>query len=307
MEKKFNEYYEFISKQLSPDVVQKIFSGFSKKRPTTFRLNLLKGDSDFLINELKKENINYKKSSYIPNSYFSYNLTEQHALRLDVVKKGYIYLQSFSSMVPAYLMDPHEDEKILDMTAAPGGKTTLMCSLSKNKAEIYANELDKIRYQRLLYNIETSGAKVECINKRGEILYKDYEDFFDKVLLDAPCSAEGRFQIKDEHSISAWSKKLVENSQSLQLKLAVSALRTLKKGGTFVYSTCTLNKKENEEIFQNLAEYFSIEDTDVHPLLNRLPNIQIEKLILNSRKISIYRLLPSEFFEGFTLAKVRKL
>ena len=68
-----------------------------------------------------------------------------------------------------------------------------------------------------------------------------------------------------------------------------------------------LNKKENEEIFQNLAEYFSIEDTDVHPLLNRLPNIQIEKLILNSRKISIYRLLPSEFFEGFTLAKVRKL
>ena len=78
------------------------------------------------------------------------------------------------------------------------------------------------------------------------------------------------------------SKKLVENSQSLQLKLAVSALRTLKKGGTFVYSTCTLNKKENEEILKNLAEYFSIEDTDVHPLLNRLTNIQIEKLILKT-------------------------
>jgi 16S rRNA C967 or C1407 C5-methylase (RsmB/RsmF family) len=307
MEKKFNEYYEFISKQLSPDVVQKIFSGFSKKRPTTFRLNLLKGDGNFIINELNKEKINYKKSSYIPDSYFSYNLTEQHALRLDVVRKGYIYLQSFSSIVPAYLIDPEEDEKILDMTAAPGGKTTLMCSLSQNKAKIYANELDKIRYQRLLYNIETSGANVQCLNKRGEYLYKEYENFFDKVLLDAPCSGEGRFQIKDEDSISAWSKKLVENSQSLQLKLAISALRTLKKGGTFVYSTCTLNKKENEEVFQKLAESFCIEDTDTHPLLNRLPNIHIENIIFNSRKISIYRLLPSEFFEGFSFAKVRKL
>ena len=118
-----------------------------------------------------------------------------------------------------------------------------------NEGYILANELDKIRCERLKYNIEKQGAEIiEVINGRGEKIGDKYPETFDKVLLDTPCSGEGRFIVNRVATYRDWSPKTVNGLSKLQKKLITSAYKALKPNGIMVYSTCTLNQEENELI-----------------------------------------------------------
>ncbi|WDC84105.1 RsmB/NOP family class I SAM-dependent RNA methyltransferase [Caloramator sp. mosi_1] len=189
--------------------------------------------------------------------------------KLDIYKEGYIYIQSLPSMIPPLVLDPKNGEKVLDMTAAPGSKTTQMAAMMNNEGYILANELDKIRCERLKYNVELQGASiVEVVNGRGEQLGDKYPEEFDKVLLDSPCSGEGRFNIKDVKTYRFWSPKEVNRLSNLQKKLMLSAYKALKKGGIMVYSTCTLNRKENEEVLEWALNNLDIEILDIDLNIN---------------------------------------
>ena len=133
-------------------------------------------------------------------------------------EKGYIYLQSLSSMIPPIVLNPKPKKKILDLTAAPGSKTTQLSAIMENQGYILANELDKIRCERLKYNVDMQGAKiVEVVNGRGEKIGEKYQKMFDKVLLDAPCSGEGRFCARNVMSYRNWSLKTVKDLSKLVL------------------------------------------------------------------------------------------
>ena len=133
------------------------------------------------------------------------NANEKNIQKLDIYQKGYIYIQSLPSMVPPLILNPKEGDKVLDVTAAPGSKTTQIANLINGKVSILANELDKMRYEKLKYNVELQGANiVEVINSRGERLGEKYQEQFDKVLLDTPCSGEGRFTAYDVQSYKVW-------------------------------------------------------------------------------------------------------
>lgn len=127
------------------------------------------------------------------------------------------------------------------------------------KGHILANELDKLRCERLKYNVQSQGAEiVDVINGRGEKIGDLYPEQFDKVLLDTPCSGEGRFTIYNVQSYKTWSPKTVNDLTKMQRKLFKSAFNALKSNGTLVYSTCTLNKQENEEILQWALDNFNV-------------------------------------------------
>lgn len=311
MEKFFENYYKFISDQFASSVSQKIVNGFNKKRFTTFRINTLKANSEDIIEDilyrLRKEKIEFKKSSFLKNAFYFLNLNERKALKLPIVNEGLIYLQSFSSMIPAYLIDPEEKEKILDITAAPGSKTTLLSALSNNKAIIYANEKDKIRYERLKYNIALLGCNVNLINEKAEKLGERFTKIFDKVLVDAPCSGEGRFLQNDKSTYFNWSEKEVEKNYILQKKILNSALKTLKEGGLCVYSTCTLNKIENEKVLAEILQNYEIKIIKDIELFNNIPDVYIEYIDIRNLRLPVYRILPSEYFEGFTIILFTKL
>ena len=126
-----------------------------------------------------------------------------------------------------------------------------MAAMMNNHGYILANELDGLRCERLKYNVDKLGARiVEVSNGRGEVLGKKYENTFDKVLLDAPCSGEGRFLATDARTYRSWSEKTVKELAKLQRKLLKSAVTALKPGGEMVYSTCTLNRNTRSSVFK---------------------------------------------------------
>ena len=203
------------------------------------------------------------------------------------------------------VLNPKEGEKVLDLTAAPGSKTTQMAATMNNNGQIVANELDKIRCERLKYNVNTQGASiVEVVNGRGELLGREYEDYFDKVLLDAPCSGEGRFDARSVITYQNWSEKTVRDLAKLQKKLFKSAYTALKQGGIMVYSTCTLNKEENEMVLEWALENLNVKLLDINiEIKDKIPAFSDRK---NSSINKAIRILPSKTMEGFFVAKFVK-
>ena len=286
-------------------ISDKILSGMIENRYTTMRVNTLKYDINSLKKNLEDNKIEFKSVPWYEDALIILNANENILQSLDLYKNGYIYLQSLSSMIPPLVLEPKENEKILDLTAAPGSKTTQIAALMKNKGYILANELDKIRCEKLKYNINLQGVKIcEVINNKGEELGDNYINQFDKVLLDTPCSGEGRFLIEDKKTYENWSTSEVDKLVKLQKELFTSAYKALKPEGILVYSTCTLNKNENEGVLNWAINKYNLEiekiNMDIKNSLNGITkgyNKQLKNAI---------RVLPNKEQEGFFVAKIIK-
>lgn len=299
------EFMEFLYEKYTPIKVDQILLGMTPERNTTLRVNTLKYDIQSLMKYFKEKNIKFERVPWYKEALIIKNSNEKQIQKLDIYEKGYIYIQSLSSMIPPLVLNPNQGEKILDLTAAPGSKTTEIATLMNNKGYILANELDKIRFERLIYNIEKQGAKIiEVINERGEKIGDKYPEAFDKILLDTPCSGEGRFIINSVATYRDWSPKKVKELSKLQKKLFASAYKALKPNGIIVYSTCTLNQEENEFILDWALKNFDIKLMDIELEIKDAQfgfNDNLEKSINKA-----IRILPSKETEGFFVAKLKK-
>lgn len=300
-EKFIDELYEMYS----PVTVDKILLGMTDDRYLTLRVNSIKYNIYDLMKYFRERNIKFERVPWYADALVIKNAREKDIQKLDIYEKGFVYFQSLSSMVPPLALNPQKGEKVLDMTAAPGSKTTEMAALMGNDGEILANELDKIRCERLRYNVQVQGAEiVTVINRRGEKLGDEYVEQFDKVLLDAPCSGEGRFVATKVQTYRGWSEKTVNDLVKLQKKLFESAYKALKHGGLMVYSTCTINRYENEGVLDWALENFDIK------LLN--VGLEIKDVIpgdcagLNRDVSKAIKILPSKSMEGFFVALIYK-
>ena len=301
------EFIEKLYENFTPLTVDRILSGMSGERSTTLRVNTLKSNIHEIMSILKENGIKFDRVSWYNDALILKDISEKQLQKLDIYNEGYIYLQSLSSMVPSLALNPIEGEKVLDLTAAPGSKTTQMAAMMKNTGYILANELDALRCERLRYNIEKQGVNiVEVLNGRGEVIGKKYENYFDKVLLDAPCSGEGRFLGIDPKTYRGWSERTVNELSKLQKKLFKSAYQALKPGGDLVYSTCTLNREENENIIE-----WALDTSNEMKIKTETINLNIKNIVdLNSENIEVkkaIKIIPSRETEGFFIAKLKKL
>ena len=290
----------------SPGTVDNILRGIAEKRFTTLRVNNLKYNIQDLMKYFKDINIKFDRVLWYKDALVIKNANEKDLQKLEIYKEGKIYLQSLPSMIPPLVLAPAEGDRVLDLTAAPGGKTTEMASIMNGKGYILANELDKLRCERLKYNVEMQGADiVEVVNGRGEKIGENYKEQFDKVLLDAPCSGEGRFTIYNVQSYKQWSMKTVNELVKTQKKLFKSAYEALKPGGTLVYSTCTLNKLENEQIIDWALNNFNIKQERIELDIKQAVPAFSNGFDKNVGKA--IRILPSKDMEGFFVAKFTKI
>ena len=300
------EFMDNLYEMFSPGTVDNILRGIAEKRFTTLRVNNLKYNIQDLMKYFKDINIKFDRVLWYKDALVIKNANEKDLQKLEIYKEGKIYLQSLPSMIPPLVLAPAEGDRVLDLTAAPGGKTTEMASIMNGKGYILANELDKLRCERLKYNVEMQGVDiVEVVNGRGEKIGENYKEQFDKVLLDAPCSGEGRFTIYNIQSYKQWSMKTVNELVKTQKKLFKSAYEALKPGGTLVYSTCTLNKLENEQIIDWALNNFNIKqeriDLDIKQAVPAFSN-GFDKNVGKA-----IRILPSKDMEGFFVAKFTKI
>ncbi len=270
-----NNFLANLPKDISPSIFDRIL-------PTTFRVNTLKADPMSVNSALNKFNISFRQEGF---GFITSNPLRE-IQELDIYKNGEIYVQSLSSMLPPIILDPKSNEIILDICAAPGSKTSQIAALMQNTGQIIANDNSRIRIYKLEANLKNLGVtNTIIIHSSGQSLWQKYPDYFDKALVDVPCSMEGRFCTLNPKTYRDWSPVKVKILSKLQRFLLRSAFGCTKSGGTIVYSTCTLNTTENEAVVEWL----------------------IKKESGRVELISTQRINPSATMEGFFVAKLRKL
>lgn len=290
---------EKLLSQYGEEWYRKILTGYEEQRAVTLRVNTLKTDEAYVTSCLEEAHISWKKVRWSKEALIAEHVREDALRALPVYDRGMIYLQSLSSMIPPVLLKPEAGECILDMAAAPGGKTTQMAALSGNRAQITACEKNKLRGERLKYNIEKQGAS--CVYVMLEDARK-LDDFFsfDKILLDAPCSGSGTLALKEQGCSQKITQELVSRSSKTQEQLLTKALKLLKPGHEMIYSTCSILKEENEDrvkkVLGKAAELVPISQ-DILPDVPLLP-VSLEGTIC---------VCPCSLYEGFFVAKIKKL
>ena len=186
---------EKLNNQYGEDITKKIIEGYSKDRKLTFRVNTLKKSIEEVENVLKESDIEFSHPLWNKEAFIIENTDKSVIESLSLYENGEIYLQSLSSMLPPIIMEPKENTDILDMAAAPGGKTTQIAALTNNNAHITACEMNNIRIERLKFNIEKQGATSVYIMKQDSRTINDFFSF-DNILLDAPCSRKWNIKCK---------------------------------------------------------------------------------------------------------------
>ena len=290
---------EKLEKQYGTKITKEIIEGYQTKRKTTLRINTIKSNIEEIKKELEKEKIEYETIKWSKEALIIKNADEKTIQEMEIYKNGKIYLQSLSSMLPPIILKPKEGTDILDMAAAPGGKTTQIAALTNNKAHITACEKNKIRAERLKYNVDKQGATCVFIMPKDSRFIDDFFSF-DQILLDAPCSGSGTLDYNDENVEKYFTEQLIERSSKTQKTLLSKAIKLLKPGHEMVYSTCSILDCENEDVVASVIKNGNIEIVPI--------NFEgMEELPILPTKISgTLCVKPTELYEGFFVAKIRK-
>ena len=294
MEKQIPQFLNnLLLNQYGEQIASKILDGYLKKKYVTLRINRIKANKNEIKQSLEEIGIKYKEVEWYDDALIIENATENEIRKMPIYEEGKIYLQNLSSMLPPIILEPKARENILDMAAAPGGKTTLIASIMKNEIFITACEKNKIRAERLRYNLQKQG--VNCANIMTEDARKLSDYFsFDKILLDSPCSGSGTTNVFEPD----FSEELIERSTKIQETLLKKALNILKPGGEIIYSTCSILKQENEEILKKVLKNNNIQIKPIQ-LSNEIPTLPVDI----DGTICV---CPTKLYEGFFVAKMYK-
>lgn len=220
---------------------------------------------------------------------------------------GLIFPQEAASMIPPLLLELSNEDIVLDMCAAPGAKTTQIAQYMENRGCVVANEPNTRRINVLISNLQRCGVLNTRVTKFDGRFFSKYENCFDSVLVDAPCSNAGMVR-KNFKYLKSWREKEIEHLSRLQKALVIAGYKTLKNGGVLVYSTCTLDPTENEEVVDHLLRNTNaeIEEIDL-PLRKREPFVSFGDREYTSEVRKCLRIHPQDNdTEGFFVAKMRK-
>lgn len=306
---------------LSSEEDKKNFFETAKTKPKkSIRVNTLKISPDKLKKILEKKGWKIREIKDHPEIIIidsdlmpgELGKTKEHIL-------GYYYVQEITSMMPIIALNPKPGEILLDLCAAPGSKTTQAAALMKNQGTIIANDLAIGRISILSSNLEKCGVTNTIVTrhdatefvKKFQKLQKNYNEFknfyFDKILLDAPCSGEGNIRLSPRTYLE-WSESLIENLSRKQKRIAENAIQLLKINGEMIYSTCTHSPEENEEIINHLLEKFDIEILNFNLPVKSRPGITEWKNKKFSNEIKKAKRLyhHDNDMEGFFLCKIKK-
>lgn len=243
-------------KRMLGDEFEEFFKSFDNDKFQALRINTLKSDGEVVKREFLLRPVEWCGQGYYFNGYERPGKNVLH-------EGGAYYIQEPSAMAVAENLDVKEGETVLDLCAAPGGKSTQIACLLGGKGLLVANEIIPSRAKILSQNIERFGVK-NCVvlNESPKSLAQRFVGIFDKILVDAPCSGEGMFR-KNPLAIEEWSEDNVRLCKARQLDILDEAVKMLKSGGRIVYSTCTFSKDENEEVIDEFLSKYP--DFDVIP------------------------------------------
>lgn len=303
-----NFLVEMLENQYGKELTNLILQGYKVKRKTTLRVNTIKTTLEQVEEELRKIGIKFDTVPWNNNAIILLNANEDDVRKLKMYDNGEIYLQSLSSMLPPMILNPQIEENILDMAAAPGSKTTQLAAMTNNQCMITACEMNKVRSERLKYNLEKQGVTCSYVMLTDA---RKLDNFFvfDKILLDAPCSGSGTLNENDEKIEKNFTMKLIQKSVETQIALLKKATCLLRPGKEMVYSTCSILENENEEVLKKVLKETNMEIVPIdlkRELINCCDENNYEFPLLPVKIPGTICVCPNELFEGFFIAKIKK-
>lgn len=222
---------------------------------------------------------------------------------------GYYYVQESASMIPPLVLNPKPGSIVLDMCAAPGSKTTQIAALMKNKGVLVANDYKGMRLAPLGINLNRCGVTNNMVTLMHGQWFSKIKQEFDYVLVDAPCSGTGTVR-KSLKTLRIWNPGMVKKLSYTQKRLIETGFTVLKKGGTLVYSTCSLEPEEDEGVVNHLLSKFSnasVEKINLKGLKVGGAVLEFEGTKYDKSISGCLRLWPQDHdTEGFFVAKIRK-
>ena len=280
-------YTEYFYKNYGEDFTKKLLKANNEKAPFTIRVNSLKTNKEDLVNKLSELGYRVLETSF-ENAL---NIENPNGIiDTDLFKEGYFYVQDLGSILVSSFLNPRKDSKVLDLCAAPGGKTTHLSEIMENTGEIVACDKSKGKVKIIKENAKRLGCKnVSPIINDARVLNEEFIENFDYVLVDAPCSGTGLYRKKPDIK---WNKNIedIKVLSKIQLEILENAKEYLKVNGFLLYSTCSLSKLENEDVIQNF--------------INKNKNFKIIKL----RDKEILKLFPSvDGSDGFSMCLLEKI
>lgn len=288
---------KLLIKQYGEEEAKYIMEGFNYTPGTSVRVNSLKGDYDEVYDELEEKGYEIEEGYICPESIIITG--GKNIENNELFTEGKITVQDESAMLVAPILDLKEGDTVLDLCSAPGGKTTHSAELLNNTGKVLAFDIHEHKLALIKENCERLGiTNVECDVMDATKLNANLVASSSKIILDVPCSGLGIVRRKPEIK---WTKKRndLKNIVEVQRQIMENAWEYLRNDGTLIYSTCTLNKEENEE--------------NVEWFLNKHKDCKIEKIFVGKMENLVYNedgsltVLPNEYMDGFYIAKLKKV
>ena len=303
-------FLERMKMVLPKDRYDLAMEGFSSPRALSVRVNSLKAGREDVLGALKERNIGFKEVSWAKDALVLEGISPAELGSMDLVTEGLVYRQGLSSMLPVIFLDPQPEEKILDMCAAPGSKATQIAARMNGQGKLVCIEAVRGRYYKLKSVVQLMGAGNVSIHLMDARRFHLRDEPFDKILVDAPCSSEGRFNIDAPKTFAYWSPRKIKEMVRKQKGLLLSASRLLRAGGVLVYATCTFAPEENEGVVHWLlkkTEGALAAEKVIAPAIGSYPAVTEWKgKKFNGQVQNCLRVLPGDGMEGFFIAKFKK-
>jgi NOL1/NOP2/sun family putative RNA methylase len=307
-------FLQRLSTQLSEDDYLASLQSFATAKPLTFRTNTLRQQEEEVLHEVQSAGMETKPVPWCPLCHQLMDGSIRQLQALQCAQTDGLYIQAASSMLAAHALQVEPDMRVLDLCAAPGSKTSQIAAQMKNRGMLVANDRSRKRLYRLREILQRQGAtNVEVLCGPGERLGNTHADCFDRVLVDAPCSGEGRFRLDKPIRLSRWNMQEIRGLAKLQEQLLIAALRCVRVGGLVVYSTCTFAPEENELVLEKVLRKKTINaevvelPKELRPPSARLPMMHWEGKDVTQDISSAVRIIPDDATTGFFIACLRRV
>lgn len=305
------EFRERIGKITGETLFRQVIETFDYNRPVVVRVNMLLSTPKEVSQELLSAGIKYYTVDWYPHAFILPNATKHQITSLAIYSSGHIYIQGLSSMIPVLVLNPQPDEHILDIASAPGSKATQIAMHMNNTGALVLNDSSRDRTYKLKDNLKRMGVDNATIRVQpGQTIWYSFQEYFDRVLVDAPCSLEGMFTTQRPKTYAGWSVKKIKIISKLQQYLIRSAVSAAKPGATIVYSTCTLAPEENEAVIDWIIKKekgaVEVEEINIPGLKLDAPLSSWNGKEFDPQVAKTARILPKAEYEAFYIAKLRK-
>ena len=294
------------------DRYAEVLNTFAASAATGFRINTLRAEPKGVVRALEDLGLHLHRVPWHSEAFWVSYEERPRLLASAAFAEQQLYVQNLASMIPPLVLDAQPGERVLDLCAAPGSKTLQLACQMQNTGEVAAVEVVKGRFFKLRANLEAQGATcVRTFHQDGTKVWRFRPEHFDRVLLDAPCSTEGRFRTDEPETYAYWSPRKIKEMAHKQRRLLFSAVHCLRPGGVLVYSTCTFAPEENEAVLDKTLRRFG-DALRLEPIALVLENTQPALSEWRGKAFKhdlspARRLLPTPTMEGFFVAKIRKL